>query len=165
MTVMKASRPVRYFCAFPIFHDPTVPMPPLSEPPVSASQRAILDGWIDAGMPAGTCGVIAAKPVATTCASNSVWTQGDTGAKEMNPGRPCRTCHQLMAPQLAYFFAGTVYPSFHERDLCNSPPPPDARIEILDDTGTVRLTLLPTARATSHPPRSPPASPSPTRRG
>ena len=63
----------------------------------------------------------------------------------MQPGRPCRACHQLDAPQVAYFFAGTAFPAFHEQDLCNSPPPPGARVEILDDAGQVTLTLNPDA--------------------
>lgn len=119
------------------------PMPPSSEPPAAVAQVSVIEQWITAGTPAGTCGALPAKPVATTCASGSSWDQGDKGSALMNPGLPCRKCHQLQIPELAYFFAGTVFPSFHEQDLCNSPPPAEARIEILDESGAIALVLLP----------------------
>ncbi|HVV87439.1 MAG TPA: hypothetical protein VHE35_30565 [Kofleriaceae bacterium] len=125
--------------------DTVLPMPPRSEPPLSDGQRAVLDAWLTAGTPAGTCGAIAARPAPTTCASGQHWMQGDTGSIDMNPGRPCRACHQLSTPQLAYFFAGTVYPDYHEEDLCDSAPPEGARIEILDEHGAVTMTLRPSA--------------------
>lgn len=119
------------------------PMPPESEPPAAAEQIAVLSQWVAAGMPPGECGAIPAKPAATTCASGSTWGDGDKGSKLMNPGLACRKCHLLQAPELAFYFGGTVYPSFHEADLCNSPPPADARIEILDENDKVTMTLLP----------------------
>lgn len=126
--------------------DARAPMPPASEPPLPDSERATLKAWLAAGMPAGTCEPLPAAPVPTTCASGTSWMQGDTGSEQMYPGRACRTCHQQAAPQLAYYFAGTVFPSFHERDDCNAPPPADARIEILDPkTGAVSKTLRPNA--------------------
>ncbi len=126
-----------------LLHDAKEPMPPLSEPPASATQIATLEGWIRAGMPPGTCGAIPPGPAATTCASGQRWTDGDLGSAEMLPGLPCRECHQRDAAALAYFFAGTVFPAFHEADNCVSPPPADARIEILDLAGNVTMTLLP----------------------
>jgi hypothetical protein len=95
------------------------PMPPLSEPPAAPEQVAIIEQWVAAGMPAGSCGIIPGKPAPTTCASGESWTGGDMASKEMNPGLACRSCHLLQAPELAFFFAGTVFPSFHEADLCN----------------------------------------------
>lgn len=68
---------------------------------------------------------------------------GDTGSPLMHPGRPCRACHLQRAPELAYFFAGTVFPGPHEADGCLSPPPAGTRIEVLDWEGVVRLTLTP----------------------
>lgn len=121
------------------------PMPPESEPPAGPAAILAIEQWVGEGMPAGDCGAIAPKPARTTCASGELWAMGDMGSAEMNPGLPCRSCHQMLAPELAYFFAGTVFPSFHEQDLCLSPPPPEARIEILDSDGAVTLTLLPNA--------------------
>jgi hypothetical protein len=119
------------------------PMPPKSEPPLAAAQAAVISEWVEAGMPPGDCGAIPAKPAETTCEGGSMWGDGDMGSKLMNPGLACRKCHLLQAPEHAYYFGGTVYPSFHEADLCNSPPPPDARIEILDENDDVTMTLLP----------------------
>lgn len=119
------------------------PMPPLSEPPAAEWQIAVLEAWVASGMPAGDCGAIPAKPAETTCASGAFWESGDLGDADMNPGLPCRKCHQMLAPQHAYFFSGTVFPAFHEKDLCLSPPPAEARVEILDADGAVTSTLVP----------------------
>jgi hypothetical protein len=127
-------------------HDSLRPMPPASEPPASAAQLAVLQAWLEAGTPPGSCGAIAPKPAPTSCPSMTFWTDGETGSELMLPGKPCRACHQVEATQLAYFFAGTVYDTFYTQDLCNSPPPSGARIELLDDAdGTVTMTLLPDA--------------------
>ncbi len=80
-----------------------------------------------------------------TCESQSFWLGGDAPSAEMNPGLACRSCHVRSAPELAYFFSGTVFGSRHEQDLCNSPPPEGARIEILNAAGEIALTLLPNA--------------------
>ncbi len=61
----------------------------------------------------------------------------------MNPGLACRSCHLQLAPSKAYFYAGTVYPTLHEKDRCNAPPPAGAKIEILDKNGVVVLTFTP----------------------
>ena len=47
-----------------------------------------------------------------------MWTGGNRGSADMNPGRACITCHSTMnGPSLT--IAGTVYPTAHEPDLCN----------------------------------------------
>src|SRR5690606_22816645 len=56
---------------------------------------------------------------------------------------PCKECHQLRAPDRAYFFMGTGFPARHEKDRCIAVPPEDARVEILDADGNVQLTLVP----------------------
>lgn len=123
-----------------------LPMPPRSEPPAAAADLAAIRAWLDAGTPPGTCGRIAAKPVPTTCASGAMWTQGETGSEQMLPGKACRTCHAVEATEINYFFQGTAFPSLHESDLCEDPPPANARVEILDGaTGNVTLTLTPDA--------------------
>ncbi|UQA58382.1 hypothetical protein [Polyangium aurulentum] len=121
------------------------PMPPSSEPPMSAGQMAVFEQWIAAGMPPGTCGSIPAKPAETTCASGKLWDPNATSTAQMNPGQACRACHKTQASDFNYFFMGTVFPAFHEKDLCMSPPPPGAKVEILDATGKVTMTLTPNA--------------------
>lgn len=108
------------------------PMPPRSEPPLAEAHRAVLESWFAAGMPVGTCDSLPAKPLITTCASGSSWSDGNDGDVNMNPGKVCRDCHVTQSSDDAYFFSGTVFDSFHGRDLCNTPPPSSARIEILD---------------------------------
>lgn len=124
-------------------HETQEPMPPRSEPALIAPHLGVLEAWLTAGMPAGECEPLPAKPLATTCASNSFWTGGDDGSADMNPGRPCVACHYDESPGDAYFFAGTVFTSFHGEDLCNTPPPSGARIEILDMQGNVTQTMTP----------------------
>lgn len=121
------------------------PMPPLSEPPPSASHLAIFEQWVAAGMPAGTCGAIPDKPAETTCASGKMWDPQATSTAQMNPGQACRACHKTKASDFNYYFMGTVFPAFHEKDLCSSPPPANAKIEILDVMGKVTMTLTPNA--------------------
>ena len=122
--------------------DAMLPMPPLSEPPASVTEIATLEAWLDAGAPAGTCGQIPQRFMLPTCASGVIWDQGETGADLMHPGRDCVSCHTAEAPQYAYFFAGTVYSALHEADSCESPPPPDGQIEILDESGAVTMTFV-----------------------
>lgn len=119
------------------------PMPPLTEPPAADWHVAVIEAWVAAGMPPGECGAIPEKPAETTCQSDDFWTLGDSGSSNMNPGRPCRACHLTEKPEHAYYFMGTAFPDFHEEDLCRSPPPDGARVEILDNEGNVTLTLLP----------------------
>ena len=119
------------------------PMPPATEPPAADWHLAVLEAWVSAGMPPGECGAIPAKPAETTCQSGDFWKGGDSGSPNMNPGRPCRACHLTEKPEYAYYFMGTAFPDFHEQDLCRSPPPEDARVEILDTAGNITLTLLP----------------------
>lgn len=121
------------------------PMPPLSEPPASAKQISVFEQWVMAGMPAGSCGAISAKPMQTTCASGKFWDPNATATVQMNPGTACRTCHKTQASDYNYFFMGTVFPAFYEKDLCMSPPPAGAKVEILDETGKVTMTLTPNA--------------------
>jgi hypothetical protein len=121
------------------------PMPPRSEPPASADQVAVFEQWVAAGMPPGACGAIPGKPAGTTCASGKTWDPNAVSTAQMNPGLACRGCHKTQASEFNYFFMGTVFPAFHENDLCMSPPPPGARVEILDAMGNVTMTLTPNA--------------------
>lgn len=136
------------------------PMPPATYPPAATAQDlAAFDAWISRGTPVETCGAppdagttadggaVAPPPpydgglAPTTCTSGIFWLLGDLGSGYMNPGKPCRSCHQTRAPSKLYDFMGTVYPSPHEKDLCSSNVS-GATVEILDGTGAVQATMI-----------------------
>ncbi|AKT36108.1 hypothetical protein [Chondromyces crocatus] len=112
------------------------PMPPGSGPTVPAAERAVLEAWLDAGMPRGACGDGGAGPVATVCTSERFWKMGDDNPHPrggeldeegpwMNPGRACITCHAESGDfddddddDDFVVLGGTVYPTLHEPDLC-----------------------------------------------
>ncbi len=100
----------------------TAPMPPGTGAPDDA---AVIEAWITAGMPKGTCGAVTdpfGGPV--VCTSNQTWTLGDDVADPlrplMNPGQACNECHQKELIDLPPVFsaAGTVYPTGHEPNNC-----------------------------------------------
>jgi hypothetical protein len=102
------------------------PMPPEG---AAASDIAVLEGWIAAGMPNGACsspldGVDASVQESSThdppsvCTSNTRWTRGDHGSAAMHPGAACIACHSA-ARGPRYTAAGTLYPTAHEPDDCN----------------------------------------------
>ncbi|MFZ5439054.1 MAG: hypothetical protein ACOZQL_03550 [Myxococcota bacterium] len=127
-------------------HATSNPMPPVGNPAVTSAELTAFDAWLTAGMPEGTCGAIDAGvpdagPAPTTCASNSYWTGGNNESPNMNPGMACLTCHRAQAPSKAYTFSGTVFPSLHEKDRCNAPPPGGAQIQIIDANGNVAVTM------------------------
>jgi hypothetical protein len=115
------------------------PMPPAPAAPATAADVAVMQAWIDAGMPstcdappagsagagAGTGGTgVVANPYDTpvVCTSNKQWTGGNDGSANMHPGGACINCHssgggEEQGPSFA--FAGTVYPTAHEPDDCN----------------------------------------------
>jgi hypothetical protein len=112
------------------------PMPPPPAAPASASDLATLAGWVDAGMPAGSCG-----PPQVLCTSHQTSTVRE--GSNMEPGAGCQGCHVGGEAQ-AYQFMGTVYPTLHEPDRCNGAPPSSTAlvVEILDAaTGATVLTL------------------------
>lgn len=96
------------------------PMPPDALLP--AESVAVLEKWIAAGMPKGSCGIDAGSAVETptVCTSNTMWTRGDRGSSSMHPGVACIDCHA--GPQgddaPSFTLAGTVYPTVHEPDDC-----------------------------------------------
>jgi mono/diheme cytochrome c family protein len=127
-------------------HATSNPMPPVGSPAATATEVAAFDGWLTAGMPVGTCGAIDAGvpdagPAPTTCTSNSYWTGGNSESPNMNPGVACLTCHRTQAPSKAYPYSGTVFPSLHEKDRCNSRAPSGVKVEILNANGTVAITM------------------------
>ncbi len=112
----------------------TLPMPPRPGTPATAADVAVLQTWIAAGYPMGSCGggggtadggvadgggtpgdPFAAAPV---CTSKTLWTQGTRGSASMQPGVACINCHSSgEGPRFA--LAGTVYPTAHEPDQCD----------------------------------------------
>lgn len=106
----------------------TAPMPPSGQ--LSAAQIQVLDAWVTAGMPEGTCGTgdagVDPFEVPPQCTSNTTWTRGNSGSSRMNPGRACLSCHaQENDPgdeEAPEGIGGTLYPTAHEPDLCNGLP-------------------------------------------
>ncbi|HVV84949.1 MAG TPA: hypothetical protein VHE35_17920 [Kofleriaceae bacterium] len=123
--------------------DTNDPMPPVGYPRPSDADITAFEGWVDGGMPGGTCSSTSnpGDPAPTVCTSGSKWTGGNRESSDMNPGLPCRECHLRDEPRKAYFFMGTVYPTLHEQDLCYSRVPTGTRVEILDASGAVRATM------------------------
>ncbi len=97
------------------------------------------------GTDAGIDGGNVPGPAPTVCTSGVRWRTSEGNSAEMSPGQACRHCHLLLAPDRAFFFMGTAFPSLHEEDDCVSPPPADGEIEILDAAGEVKLFLRPNA--------------------
>ena len=81
-----------------------------------------------------------------------MWTKGNHGSDEMNPGRACIACHSTMnGPDLT--IAGTVYPTAHEPDLCyGADGSNDVSVVITGADGqTVTLTPILSGNFTSRP--------------
>jgi hypothetical protein len=72
------------------------------------------------------------------------WTGGNRESASMNPGMACISCHSSgEGPRFS--IAGTVYPTGHEPDRCNSSVGTDgARIVIIGADGQM-VTLTPNA--------------------
>jgi len=80
--------------------------------------------------------------VAPTCTSGTMWTQGNKGSDNMNPGRACITCHSMGdGPSLT--IAGTVYPTAHEPDLCNGANGTNGARVVITGADGQTLTLTP----------------------
>ena len=118
--------------------DAKAPMPPGGG---SASDIAVLEGWISAGTPRGTC----TTPVAgngaysgpTVCTSGTYWTGGDRESSSMHPGAACVSCHSQQG-EGPRGIAGTVFPTAHEPDDCNGASGSSGVVvEITDANGTV----------------------------
>lgn len=89
----------------------------------------------------GVDGVSDTPPV---CTSGNTWAEGNHGSSSMNPGRACLACHATMdGPPLA--FAGTVYPTAHEPDLCDGAGGPDGAQVVITGADGKALTLTPGA--------------------
>lgn len=117
------------------------PMPP--EGPLAASEIAVLETWVSAGMPKGSCGTKTATPDAgptpdgvdagpmkdaapeaasvSVCTSGVTFAPGTPSSALMQPGKACIACHSANGGP-SFTLAGTVYPTLHEPDGCNGVP-------------------------------------------
>src|SRR5579862_747595 len=109
----------------------SMPMPPAPLPRATTAEIATIQQWVAAGTPQNVCpggtdgGAVDTGPlmpdpfaVSPVCTSKQMWTGGNRGSGSMNPGLACIACHSLgRGPGFA--FAGTLYPTAHEPDLCN----------------------------------------------
>lgn len=100
----------------------SAPMPPGTG---AMAEAAVLEAWITAGMPQGSCGQVTdpfGGPL--VCTSNQTWNLGDDVTDPMrplmNPGQACNECHAKELIDLPPIFsvAGTVYPTGHELNNC-----------------------------------------------
>ncbi|MFO0709066.1 MAG: hypothetical protein U0353_04465 [Sandaracinus sp.] len=115
--------------------------------PIDANVPPGTDAWSpdlpDAWSPPGDdAWVMIMDPLdaAPTCTSGTMWTRGNRGSANMNPGMACNECHARMAPRRVFTIAGTVYPTGHEPDTCNGAPGTTDGglvVEITDATGAV----------------------------
>lgn len=103
------------------------PMPPGGQ--LASTQVAIIDSWVKAGMPAGSCQTPDAGPdpfaEPPRCSSETYWADGNSGSSRMNPGKACVSCHSARnanegKEEAPGNVGGTVYPTAHEPDLCSS---------------------------------------------
>lgn len=123
--------------------DPASPMPPGA--PLAAADYAAFAAWVNAGAPQGMCSVASdggMDPFAVPpqCSSARMWTRGNRGSQDMNPGQACIACHQT-DPEAPFFsIAGTVYRTGHEPDNCYGGAATGAGtpvVEITDSAGQV----------------------------
>lgn len=128
----------------------TMRMPPAPADPLPAAELQTLQSWFDAGMPAADCAVsgdggappsdAAPAPdpfaVPAKCTSGTMWTRGNSGSGQMQPGEACIACHSKgEGPRFA--FGGTLYPSGHEPSQCDGVDGTRtaAQVVVVDSTG------------------------------
>jgi hypothetical protein len=131
----------------------TVMPPPPAEAP-NADEIATFSDWVQAGTPKNAESCTDAVPMpdagpgasgsdagtATICTSGKTWKNGTDGSELMQPGVACNACHQKMGgPNLA--FAGTVYPTLHEPDLCDGEAPPPTIEVVVTDAAKRQVTM------------------------
>ncbi len=101
--------------------DAAAPMPQTGMLP--PDKIAILENWVNSGMPPGSCGTdpTDAGPVQypLVCTSDTQWMLGNHGSKLMHPGGACIDCHNKSFEGPPLVIAGTVYPTPREPDDCN----------------------------------------------
>jgi hypothetical protein len=133
--------------------DSLTPMPPTPVGPATLAEVAVLQGWMDAGLPRAKCDDDpnpSTNPydAPITCTSGSYWPGNHTGAPWMMPGAACITCHrQYLNFAPLFTVAGTVFPTAHEPDKCYGVPvETGAKVVITDANGQERPPILVTSR-------------------
>jgi len=145
----------------------SMPMPPAPGASASPSEIAALQDFINQGYPKPACmngsggsggggnsggssgsGGMGGSPTMDplngmpTCTSMTSWSNGNRGSASMNPGLACISCHKS-GEGPSFNIAGTVYPTGHEPDRCNSTVGnAGAKIVIIGADGK-QLTLTP----------------------
>lgn len=116
--------------------DTANPMPPSGG--ASAADIQVLQSFIAAGLPMGSCGGSDPFNTQAVCTSGRTWTGGNDGSSNMKPGYACIACHAASQDAPKFQIAGTVYPTAHEPDGClGTPSGAGITIEITDARGTV----------------------------
>jgi len=133
--------------------DGLAPMPPTPAGPATVEEVAVLQAWMDAGLPRTKCDDDpnpSTNPydAPITCSSGSYWPGNHTGAPWMMPGAACITCHrQYLNFAPLFTVAGTVFPTAHEPDKCYGVPvETGAKVVITDANGQERPPILVTSR-------------------
>jgi cytochrome c553 len=123
------------------------PMPP--DGALAPTAIAVLERWIGAGLPRGTCGVPdpagsgaddagpasdAAVDAPTVCSSGVTFPPNGAAGPLMHPGKKCVSCHAASGAK-KFAMAGTVYPTLHEPNDCNGITKPNLNVLIIDATG------------------------------
>lgn len=133
--------------------DTQAPMPPAPATPATAEEVALLEAWINDGMPSvcepdasvsnpegPTASMTNDYDTAVVCSSESRWTRGNEESANMRPGGECIGCHAGSGEGPRYTLAGTVYPTAHEPDDCNGAG--GAQVVVIDANG-VTITITP----------------------
>lgn len=105
----------------------------------SSSDGASADGasTSDGGVADSGFDPFAAPP---GCSTGTMWTRGNRGSENMNPGQACVACHNISRGAPRFSIAGTVYQTAREPDNCNGGAPAGGgpvTVEITDSTGAV----------------------------
>lgn len=116
-------------------HDATASMPPGGQ--LSVGAIAPFEAWVADGMPRGDC---ATGGETVVCSSGETWIWDDeppdeNRRPEMNPGMACNSCHMAENEGPNFGVAGTVYPTFHEPDICFGAE--EVTVEVTDAVGRV----------------------------
>ncbi|MDF2693444.1 MAG: hypothetical protein K0S65_1827 [Labilithrix sp.] len=126
------------------------PMPPDGK--LESERIAVLEKWIESGMPKGSCNAPeadagtsstdadagskkdAAPPATSVCTSGSMASASDPPSALMKPGKACIKCHSA-AGAPAFEIAGTVYPTLHEPNDCDGVA--GVKVLIIDAVGNM----------------------------
>ena len=116
--------------------DATAPMPPGAAPDPTGA--GIIDAWITAGYPQGSCDLDGGtNPYNTppTCTSGAYLRGTDDVGAGMKPGGACISCHRGTGEAPIFTIAGTVFPTAHEYDDCVSTAAGRGQVVITDANG------------------------------